>query len=127
VCVTAHSVGRGRAVSLGCTSTGVAAVAAGQVMALEADGDGVRVATTAVERTDGAPANVRVLVDGQFRASLRAGDGGIDEVLALPPGDHEVVVTATVDGPRTIPVVLASARVEVTGVADAPGGTEEAG
>jgi hypothetical protein len=127
VCVTALSVGRGRDVSLGCTSTGVAAVAAGQVMALEADGDGVRVATTAVERTDGAPANVRVLVDGQFRASLRAGDGGIDEVLALPPGDHEVVVTATVDGPRTIPVVLASARVEVTGVADAPGGTEEAG
>jgi hypothetical protein len=115
VCVTAANAGPGFDAIIGCTTIGVAAVVVGQVVALEAAGDGVRVATTEVSRTDGAPANVRVLVDGQFRASLRAGADGIDEVLSLPPGDHEVVVTATVDGPRTIPPVLASARVSVPG------------
>ena len=115
VCVTALDVGGSGNVQLGCTTLGVAAVQAGQVMALEAVDDGVRVATTPVERTDGSTANVRVLVDGNFRASLKAGPQGIDEVLPLPPGDHEVVVTATVDGPRTIPPVLASASITVPG------------
>ncbi len=115
VCVIALNAVRGSDVTLGCVTTGVAAVMAGQVMALEATDDGVRVATTGVERVDGSAANVRVLVDGQFRASLKAGPDGIDEVLTLPPGDHEVVVTATVDGPRTIPPVLASAAITVPG------------
>jgi len=113
VCVTAVNVGGGADVSLGCSTMAVAAVAAGQVMALAATDDGVRVAATPVERTDGDPASVRVLVDGRFRASLRSGPDGLDEVLTLPPGDHEVVVTATVDGPRTIPTVLASANINV--------------
>jgi hypothetical protein len=88
-------------------------VAAGQVTALDAVPGGVRLATTPITRTDGEPASVRVLVDGQFRASLRSGPAGIDTELPLPPGDHEVVVVATVDGPRTIPPVLASATVSV--------------
>ncbi len=113
VCVTALNADRGRDVVLGCSTTGVAAVQAGQVTALEATGDGVRVATTEVTRTDDSTASVRVLVDGQFRASLRAGPGGIDESLPLTPGEHEVVVTTTSDGPRTIPIVLASAAISV--------------
>lgn len=113
VCVTAVNVGGGTDVSLGCSTMAVAAVAVGQVMALTGTDDGVRIATTPVERTDGDPASVRVLVDGRFRASLRSGPDGLDEVLTLPPGDHEVVVTATVDGPRTIPTVLASADISV--------------
>lgn len=123
VCVTALNVGGGADVSLGCSTMGVAAVVAGQVMALEAAGDGVRIATTAVRRADGDPASVRVLVDGRFRASLRPGPDGLDEQLTLAPGDHEVVVTATVDGPRTIPTVLASASVEVPGQTPATGTT----
>ena len=45
--------------------------------------------------------------------ALRAGPGGIDETLPLAPGEHEVVVTATSDGPRTIPIVLSSAAISV--------------
>ncbi len=119
VCVTALNVGGGSDVSLGCSTMAVAAVAVGQVMALEATGDGVRVAATPVQRSDGDPASLRVLVDGRFRASLRSGPAGIDEVLTLAPGDHEVVVTATVDGPRTIPTLLASASISVPGAATA--------
>ena len=111
--LTALNADRGRDVVLGCSTTGVAAVQAGQVTALEATGDGVRVATTEVTRTDDSTASVRVLVDGQFRASLRAGPGGIDESLPLTPGEHEVVVITTSDGPRTIPIVLASAAISV--------------
>jgi hypothetical protein len=113
VCVTALNVGGGSDVQLGCANLAVAAVAAGQVTALDAVSGGVRLATTPITRTDGEPASVRVLVDGQFRASLRSGPAGLDTVLPLPPGDHEVVVVATVDGPRTIPPVLATATVTV--------------
>jgi hypothetical protein len=115
VCVTALNVGGGRDVQLGCVTTGVAAVAAGQVLALEAADGGVHLATTEVVRNDGSPASVRVLVDGWFRASRRTGGGGLDETLRVAPGVHEVAVVATVDGPRTIPVVLATARVDVPG------------
>ena len=80
----------------------------------------MHVATTEVLRVDGSPATVRVLVDGQFRASLRPGPGGLDEVLTVPAGDHEVVVVATVDGPRTIPPVLASALLTVPPAVGAP-------
>jgi hypothetical protein len=73
------------------------------------------VATTEVTRTDGSPAPLRVLVDGNYRASLGAGTGGLDETLTLPPGTHEVSVVATLDGPRTVPVVLATAQVVVGG------------
>jgi hypothetical protein len=113
VCVTALNVGPGSDVALGCSTLGVAAVAAGQVTALDVVPGGVHLVTTPVVRAGGEPASVRVLVDGQFRASLRSGPAGVDEVLTLPPGDHEVVVVATVDGPRTIPPVLASASVTV--------------
>ena len=114
VCITALNIGIGTDVSLGCATLAVAAVAAGQVTALEAVPGGVHLVTTPVVRPNGEPASVRVLVDGQFRASLRSGPAGLDEVLTLAPGDHEVVVVATVDGPRTIPPVLASAAVTVT-------------
>lgn len=127
VCVTALDVGPGSDVALGCSTMAVAAVAAGQVVALAATADGVRVATTPVARSDGDPASVRVLVDGRFRASLRPGPDGLDEELALPPGDHEVVVTATVDGPRTIPVVLTSANIVVAGAPPAPSATPAVG
>ena len=120
VCVTAVNVGGGSNVSLGCSTVGVAAVAVGQVLALDAVAGGVHVATTEVLRVDGSPATVRVLVDGQFRASLRPGPGGLDEVLTVPAGDHEVVVVATVDGPRTIPPVLASALLTVPPAVGAP-------
>ena len=109
--VTALNVGGGRDVSLGCVAVGVASVAVGQVTALETVEGGLRVATTPVLRVDGSTAAVRVLVDGRFRASLRPGPDGLDEILTLPPGDHEVDVVATVDGPRTIPSVLTSASV----------------
>ncbi len=125
VCVTALDVGGHGDVSLGCVTTGVAAVAVGQVRALEAADGGMRLATTRIERVDGSTAHVRVLVDGWFRLSMRAGADGIDEHVKLPPGDHEVVVTATVDGPRTIPLVLTSALVRVAEAAqDAAGGSD---
>lgn len=113
VCAVAVNVGGGSDRSLGCASIGVAAVAAGQVLALEGTAEGVRVAATEVTRIDGTPAPMRVLVDGNYRASLGAGAGGVDEVLALPPGSYEVSVVATVDGARTIPLLLASARITV--------------
>ena len=52
---------------IGCATLAVASVALGQVTALEAVDGGVRLATTPVLRSDGDPASVRVLVDGQFR------------------------------------------------------------
>ena len=113
VCVTAVNVGGGTDVQLGCSTVAAASVAVGQVTALQSVAGGVRLATTPIVRADGEPASVRVLVDGQFRASLRSGPAGLDETLTLPPGDHEVVVVATVDGPRTIPPVLATAAITV--------------
>lgn len=115
VCAVAVNVGGGSDRSLGCATVGVAAVTVGQVLALEAVDGGVRMATTEVTRTDGSPAPLRVLVDGKYRASLGAGTGGLDETLTLPPGTHEVSVVATLDGPRTVPVVLATAQVVVGG------------
>ena len=127
VCVTALDVGGHGDVSLGCVTTGVAAVAVGQVRALEAADGGMRLATTRIERVDGSTAHVRVLVDGWFRLSMRAGADGIDEHVELPPGDHEVVVTATVDGPRTIPLVLTSALVRVAEPAQVAAGGSDTG
>lgn len=127
VCVTALDVGGHGDVSLGCVTTGVAAVAVGQVRALEAADGGMRLATTRIERVDGSTAHVRVLVDGWFRLSMRAGADGIDEHVKLPPGDHEVVVTATVDGPRTIPLVLTSALVRVAEAAQGAAGGSDTG
>ncbi len=120
VCAVAVNVGGGGNKILGCNNLGVASVAVGQVTALDAVDGGVRVATTPVVRSDGEPASVRVLVDGQFKASLRSGPSGLDETLAVPPGVHEVAVTATVDGPRTIPIVLATASLDVPGPTPAP-------
>lgn len=115
VCVTALDTGGGPEVRLGCVASGVTAVAAGQVTTLEGTDTGIRLASTSVRRTDGSPAWIRVLVDGRFRATLRPGPDGLEHGLDLPPGDHEVVVTATVDGRRSIPTVLASASVRVEG------------
>jgi hypothetical protein len=123
VCAVAVDVGGGGNKILGCNDLAVASVAVGQVTALDPVAGGIRVATTPVVRTDGEPASVRVLVDGRFKASLRSGPGGLDETLTVAAGVHEVAVTATVDGPRTIPVVLASASVEVP---PAPGSADAA-
>ena len=122
VCVVALPEGGGYDRILGCNVLAVGSVAVGQVLAVEAAPGGVRIAATPVTRTDGSPAPLRVLVDGNFRASLRGtADTGLDETLALPPGDHEVQVLAVVDGPRTLPYLMASANVQVDGPGSAQG------
>jgi hypothetical protein len=112
VTVTAVEPSGGRT-ELASSTVAVASTVVGQVTALEGVPGGVRVATTPVVRTDGSPAPVRVLVDGRFRASLGSGSGGIDEVLALAAGVHEVSVVSSIDGRGTIPLQLAAARIVV--------------
>lgn len=113
VTVTAHGTIAGDVV-LGAADVAVGSDVVGKVLALEAVPGGVHVATTPVTRTDGSPAPVRVLVDGAYRASLGAGAAGIDEVLPVPPGEHEVTVVSTIEGRGTIPLLLASARLVVS-------------
>lgn len=112
--ITATARDGGHMVELGEATVAVGSDALGRVTALEAVPGGVRVATTPIRRNDGSPAPVRVLVDGWYRASLGAGPDGIDEVLSLQPGEHEVEVVSSIDGRGTIPLLLASARVAVS-------------
>lgn len=112
--ITATALDGSGPVELGSTTVAVGSDLVGRVTAIEALPGGVRVAATPIHRNDGTPAPVRVLVDGWYRASLGAGAGGIDEVLSLPPGEHEVEVVSSIDGRGTIPLLLASAKVVVT-------------
>ncbi len=116
VCVTALNVGQGADVQLGCSPVLVASVAAGEVTELAAIEAGVRVTATGVLQVGGAdPATLRLLVDGGYRASFRPGPDGGTWDFDVPPGEHEVAVVAKVDGPATVPVVMATARLTVPG------------
>ena len=119
VCVTAENVGGGSDIGLGCMNAAVAAVTPGTVTQLEAAPGGMMLSATSIKRTDGnTNAVLRVLVDGHYRASIRPGTAGTTEFLALEPGAHEVQVLATIDGPRTVPVLLASALLDVPPASD---------
>ena len=114
VCATAMNIGGGSNRPLGCMETAVAATTLGAVTDLSTVPGGISLSATQVTRVDGnTNAVLRVLVDGDYRASIRPGSAGTTEVLAVAPGIHEVDVVATLDGPRTVPVLLASARLEV--------------
>lgn len=119
VCATALNVGGGSDLALGCMEAAVAATALGAVNELAAVPGGVSLGATQVMRSDGSrEAVLRVLVDGNYRASVRPGSTGTSEFLGVDPGVHEVAVVATVDGPRTVPVLLASARLDVPATND---------
>lgn len=121
VCVTALNIGGGTNRQLGCRSTAVAAMTLGSVTELRAAPGGMTLGASQIARNDGSGnAVLRVLVDGNYRASVRPGSTGTTEFLSLEPGIHEVAVVATVDGPRTVPVLLASARLDVPTASGAP-------
>ncbi len=114
VCVAGLNVGGGQNIKLGCMQVAVASTAPGSVTRLEAAPGGMVLSATSIKRTEGnANALLRVLVDDQYRASIRPGPTGSTEFLALPPGPHEVQIVATLDGPRTVPMLLASANLLV--------------
>lgn len=116
VCVTAVNVGGGANVKLGCMTAAVAADTVGMVEQLAAAPGGVELRTTSIKRTDGETnAVLRVLVDGGYRASIRPGDNGTVQFVSVDPGLHEVQVVATLDGPRTVPILLASAQLDIPG------------
>ncbi|MEZ5239259.1 MAG: hypothetical protein R2716_10030 [Microthrixaceae bacterium] len=114
VCVTALNVGGGKDVGLGCMEVPVASDALGAVTELAAAPGGMVLSATALKRLDGrANAVLRVLVDDHYRASIRPGAVGTTEFVSLPEGSHEVTVVSTVEGPRTVPMLLASASLDV--------------
>ena len=124
VCATALNVGGGADAPLGCTTAAAAATVSGQVTELAAVPGGFVLGTTRVVRTGGdTPAVLRVLVDGTYRASVRPGDAGTTEVFTAEPGLHEVSVIATIDGPRTVPVLLAATQLDIPAAVGIPPAT----
>ncbi|MGI9578577.1 MAG: hypothetical protein ACR2OH_10285 [Microthrixaceae bacterium] len=114
VCVTALNVGGGANVALGCENALVASTVVGEVTELAAVPGGVQVATTPVMQVGNVDAaTMRLLVDGGYRGSFRADPSGFEGFFELPEGAHEVAVVAKLDGPGTVPLIMATARLEI--------------